>query len=94
MRTWHGGGATHISRCPPASTGLPRPGTRAATGGERGGSGPGLLPGRSAAVCPFSSSSPGSGPDGRCDVMHARRVLGESKAGRSWGNRTGWVACQ
>ena len=55
MRTWHGGGATHISRCPPASTGLARPGTRAATGGERGGSGPGLLPGRSAAVCPFSS---------------------------------------
>ena len=55
MLTWHGGRATHISRCPPASTGLARPGTMAATGGERGGSGPGLPPGRSAAVCPFSS---------------------------------------
>ena len=78
MRTWHGGGATHISRCPPASTGLARPGTMAATGGERGGSGPGLPPGRSAAVCPFSSLGSESARATRARGKQGRPVVGQS----------------
>jgi hypothetical protein len=86
VRTWHGGGATHSARCPPASTGLAHRGTSAATGGE-GGSG--LLPCLRLRVGPpqFVLSRRWSGAGARARalnlvVIHARRVAAAAARGK------------
>jgi hypothetical protein len=90
-RTWHRGGATHSSICPPASTGLAHCGTSAATGGK--GDRASALPPAPVGppqFCPFSSVV-WALMNLVVVVTHARDALlllgvGKAKAGR-WGRR-------